>query len=115
KIAEVYEATGQAEALLEVTETEVDAAPASVKAQRYADIAAAWHEHGKLDRATAAWRKLIAIDPKSAIAHQGLARTLRADGQWLELVGALRAQVVLSPGAYDRLVLLELADVLEHK
>ncbi|MBA3465266.1 MAG: tetratricopeptide repeat protein, partial [Deltaproteobacteria bacterium] len=115
RIADVYEATGQAEALLEVTEAEVDAAPLAVKARRYADIAAAWHEHGKLDRAAAAWQKLIAIEPKSAIGQQGLARTLRADGRWVELVGALRAQSVQAPGSYDRLVLLELADVLETK
>ena len=115
RIAAVYEATGQAEALLEVTEAEVDAAAPAIQARRYADIAAAWHEHGRFDRAAAAWHKLLAVDPHGAAAQQGLARTLRADGQWLELVGALRAQVVLSAGGYDRLVLLELAEVLETR
>ncbi len=115
RIAAVYEATGQAEALLEVTEAEVDAATPEIRARRYADIAAAWHEHGRFDRAAAAWHKLLALDPRSAAAQQGLGRTLRGDGQWLELVGALRAQVVLAPGGYDRLVLLELAEVLETR
>lgn len=115
RIAEVYEATGQTEALLEVTEAEVDAASAEVRAKRYADVAAAWHEHNRFDRAAAAWQKLLAVDPRSVAAQQGLARTLRADGQWLELVGALRAQVVLAAGGYDRQVLLELAEVLETR
>lgn len=115
RIAVVYEATGQAEALLEVTEAEIDAATPEIQARRYGDIAAAWHEHGRFDRAAAAWHKLLASDPRSAAGQQGLARTLRADGQWLELVGALRAQVVFSPGGYDRLVLLELAEVLETR
>ncbi|MEO7096343.1 MAG: hypothetical protein ABI175_24000, partial [Polyangiales bacterium] len=98
RISAVYEATGQAEALLEVTEAEIDAATQEVQARRYADVAAAWHEHGRFDRAAAAWHKLLASDPRSAAAQQGLARTLRANGQWLDLVGALRAQVVLSAG-----------------
>ena len=115
RIAAVYEATGQGEALLEVTEAEVDAATPESQARRYADLAAAWHEHGRFDRAAATWHKLLAVDPRSAAAQQGLARTLRSDGQWLELVGALRAQVVLSPGGYDRLVLLELAELLETR
>lgn len=114
-IADLYAQTGQAEALLEVTEAEIDAVPAAVKASRYADVAAAWHEHGRYDRAGAVWRKLLAVSPSSAVAQQGLARTLRADGQWLDLVAALRAQILLAPGAYDRLVLLELADVLETR
>lgn len=114
-IADLYAQTGQAEALLEVTEAEVDAAGAEIKARRYADLAAAWHDHGRYDRAAAVWRKLIAVEPKSAVAQQGLARTLRADGQWLDLVTALRAQIVLAPGAYDRLVLLELAELLETR
>lgn len=114
-IAELYAQTGQAEALLEVTEAELDAASTETRARRYPDLAAAWHEHGRHDRAVAVWRKLLVIAPKSAVAQQGLARTLRADGQWLELVAALRAQIVLAPGAYDRLVLLELADVLETR
>lgn len=115
RIAAVYEATGQAEALLEVTEAEIDAATPEIKARRYADLAAAWHEHGRFDRAASMWHKLLALDPRSAVAQQGLARTLRGDGQWLELVGALRAQVVLAPGGYDRRVLLELSEVLETR
>jgi len=112
-LTRVYEATGQIEALLDATEARLDAASRAEQLQRYGDVAAAWHDHARLDRAAACWRKLIALDPHSAIAQQGLARTLRADHDWLGLATALRAQIALDAGAPDRLALLELADLLE--
>ncbi len=114
-LASIYERTGQAEALLETTETEVDNSPRSVQLARYGDLAAAWHEHQRHDRAVACWQKLIALDPSSPIGHEGLARTLRASGQWIELANALRARVRRNPDNYDRVVLLELADVLANQ
>ena len=114
-LAQVYEATGQTEALLEAREAELDVAEPAERARRYGDIAAAWHEHRRFDRAAACWHKLLALEPHSAVAQQGLARTLREDLQWLELASVLRAQIALTPGAPDRLGLLELAELLETR
>jgi golgin subfamily B member 1 len=113
-LAKVYGATGQTEALLETSEQEVDASPVAEQIRRYADIAAAWHELARLDRATACWQKLIAIDPRNVDAHKGLARALRDDEQWAELALALRAQlrVIVEPVARVAL-LLELAELSE--
>ena len=114
-LAAIYERTGNAEALLETTEAEIDAAAADVQRARYADVAAAWHEHQRFDRAAACWTKLLSLDPASTLAHDGLARTLRANGQWIDLATALRARLRTRPGAYDRELLLELADVLANR
>ncbi len=132
-LAEIYERTGQAEALLETTETEIDNATREVQLRRYGDVAAAWHEHQRFDRATACWQKLIALDPSSLVGHEGLARTLRASGQWIELANALRTRVRRDPSSYksderrtrngaegaakvdDKAILLELADVLANQ
>jgi tetratricopeptide (TPR) repeat protein len=114
-LASIYERTGNAEALLETTEAEVDASARDVQIRRYGDVAAAWHEHQRFDRAIACWHKLLALDPDSSVAHEGLVRTLRENHQWVDIANALRARVRRSPGNYDRLVLLELADVLGNK
>ena len=114
-LASIYERTGNAEALLETTEAEVDASTRDVQVRRYADLAAAWHEHQRFDRATACWQKLLLLVPDSSVAHEGLVRTLRANHQWVEVATALRARVRRDPANYDRGVLLELAAVLANE
>ncbi|MGE0549929.1 MAG: tetratricopeptide repeat protein [Kofleriaceae bacterium] len=115
-IKRIYETTGQTEALLDATEAVVDASTRSEQLQRYGDLAAAWHDHARLDRATECWQKLLALDPKHLAGHQGLARTLRDDHQWGELASALRAQLALLTTPAERgTVLLELAGVLENQ
>ncbi|HSD91104.1 MAG TPA: tetratricopeptide repeat protein, partial [Kofleriaceae bacterium] len=115
-LAQVYQTTGQTEALLETTEAEVDAAGGANQAQRYADIAAAWYELTRLDRAAACWRKLLAIEPRNVAAHKGLARALRDDEQWADLAVTLRAQLKHLTEPFDRIaVLLELAELLERQ
>lgn len=115
-LAKVYGATGQTEALLESSEAEVDASPVADQIRRYPDIAAAWHELARLDRAIACWKKLIAIDPRNVHAHKGLARGLRDDEQWAELSLALRAQLKVTLEPFERVaLLLELAELLERQ
>jgi tetratricopeptide (TPR) repeat protein len=114
-LAKVYQDTGQTEALLETSEAEVDASSPAEQARRYADIAAAWHELARLDRAIACWHKLLALEPRNPHAHKGLARALRDDEQWAELANALRAQLKIIDEPFERVaLLLELADLLER-
>jgi tetratricopeptide (TPR) repeat protein len=114
-LAKVYSATGQTEALLEASEAEVDASSAVEQVRRYADIAAAWYELSRLDRATATWGKLISLDPRNVHAHKGMARALRDDEQWADLALALRAQLKVTTEPFERVaLLLELADLLER-
>jgi tetratricopeptide (TPR) repeat protein len=110
-LEQVYQATGQTQALLETTEAEVDAAGGP--AQRYADLAAAWHDCSRLDRAVDCWHKVLALEPRLLAAHQGLTRALRDGAQWLALVDALRAQLRIDPHAIA--VLVDLGEVLEQR
>ena len=116
-ITRVCESTGLTEALLDVTEANIDAGSRVEQVQRYGDIAAAWHEFARFDRAAACWQKLLALEPRSLAGHAGLARALRDDQQWSELEHILRAHLVLVPEAEhadDRVVILrELATLLE--
>lgn len=115
-LAQVYQATGQTELLLETSEAEVDAIGGGEQARRYADIAAAWHELARLDRAVACWQKLIALEPRNVHAHKGLARALRDDEQWAQLALALRAQLKIVVEPFERVaLLLELAELLERQ
>ena len=120
ELTRVYEATGQVEALLDATELAIDAidgrdATARAEQQRrYRDLAAAWQEHARLDRAIGCWQKLLARAPRDGVAHQGLARALRDDGQWPALATALRTHAAQVGEPAERIaVLRELADVLE--
>lgn len=115
-LAQVYAATGQTEALLDATEDEVDAAGGPNQAQRYGDIAAAWYELERRDRAVGCWRKLLAIEPGNIGAHKGLARALRDDEQWADLAVAQKAQLKQTIEPFDRIVLLlDIADVAERQ
>jgi tetratricopeptide (TPR) repeat protein len=115
-LAQVYAATGQTEALLDATEDEVDAAGGGNQSQRYADIAAAWYELGRRDRAITCWRKLLAVDPSNIGAHKGLARALRDDEQWADLAVAQKAQLKQTIEPFDRIaLLLEIADLAERQ
>ncbi|HEY4177802.1 MAG TPA: tetratricopeptide repeat protein [Kofleriaceae bacterium] len=106
----LYERSGQTEELLEAREAEADIMDGVDQARAYRDVATAWHDQANYDRAAHAWRKLLSIDPDSAVARQGLADTLRADGQWTELTDSLRGQLRRA-GGEDKLVALELAEV----
>ncbi|MGE5180546.1 MAG: tetratricopeptide repeat protein, partial [Acidobacteriota bacterium] len=115
-LAAIYQATGQADALLDATEDEVDAATRGDQLQRYPDVARGWFERGRFDRAAACWHKLIALDPKLLAAHEGLSAALRADEQWSALAAVLRArlELVADPAARVAL-LLELGELLDTR
>ncbi|MEO6777256.1 MAG: tetratricopeptide repeat protein [Kofleriaceae bacterium] len=104
-LSHVYELTGETDALLEAREAEVDAAPT---APRYAEVAAAWSDRGRFDRASACWRKLLAIEPHDPAARAGLARALRGAEAWTELAALLRE-------AREPAGLVELAEVLDDR
>jgi len=112
-LKQVYRATGQRDAYLEADEAELDAAPSPDPA-RYADIAQEWEARTRLDRAAAAWEKLLALDPKNEVAHRGLARVFRQLGRWVALAAACRSHLkVIGNGPERGPVLLDLASVLE--
>jgi tetratricopeptide (TPR) repeat protein len=113
-LARIYQMTGQTEALLDASEAEADAADHAARLSRYPELAAAWQERGRFDRATATWQKLIDLEPGSVSAHRGLAGALRGNEQWGSLAAELRVQLELKlPPAEKLAVLLELGGVLE--
>jgi tetratricopeptide (TPR) repeat protein len=110
-LAQLYRATGQTEAYLETLEADLDANPST---DQYAEVAAGWEQLGRLDRAAAAWQKLLAAGGDDEAAHQALARTLRAAGRWSELAAVHRARLQTASGPSDRIpILLTLAADLE--
>ncbi len=112
-LKQIYRATGQRDAYLEADEAELDAAPSPDPA-RYADIAQEWEARTRLDRAAAAWEKLLALEPKNEVAHRGLARVFRQLGRWVGLAAACRSHLkVVGNGPERAPVLLDLASVLE--
>src|SRR5262249_9037600 len=113
-LAKIYRSTGQTDAYLTTLEAELDAARSPTESPRYAEVASAWEELGNLDRAAAAWQKLLAVDSHNQVARQALARTLRAAGRWDELARAHHAHLQAASGASERIpILLELATDLE--
>ena len=107
--------SGEAETLLDATEASVDAASREEQLRRYGDLAPAWQEHGRFDRAVACWQKLLALDGTNVLAHQGLVRALRASEQWGPLVVAMHAMQKVITDPHERMaLLLDLAAVFER-
>jgi len=110
--ARMYEATGRTEELLEAREATVDASTGAVdRAATYAEIANAWDDRGRPDRAARCRRKQLLLTPLDVTAHDGLVRALRLNEEWSALADAIAAFVPIAPRG-DRLpLLLELADI----
>ena len=104
-LSHVYELTGETDALLEAREAEAAAAPSP---KRFTEVATAWADRGRFDRAAEAWRKVLELSPQDPDARAGLARALRGAEAWPELAALLR-------DARDPAALLELADLLDDK
>src|SRR3569623_3676530 len=104
-LSHVYELTGETDALLEAREAEAAAAPST---KRFAEVAPAWADRGRFDRAAEAWRKVLELSPLAPDARAGLARALRGAAAWPELAALLR-------DARDPAALLELAELLDDK
>lgn len=113
-LEKVLASTHQTVALLDAREAMLDASDREEQLARYSELATAWHEQKRFDRAAACWRKLIALDPESLPAHEGLVSALRAGPQRGSLVVALHSQLKLVTNPADRIaLLLELASVFE--
>jgi golgin subfamily B member 1 len=109
-LAMVHQASGQHEAHLATVEAELDAGATPAEALRYAEIAAKWEELGQLERAAACWKKLLAVEAHSEVAHQGRVRTLRRAERWQELADAHRAHLQVAFGVANRVeIMLALA------
>lgn len=109
--ARMYEATGRTEELLEAREATVDASTGTDRAASYAEIANAWEDRGRPDRAARCRRKQLLLTPLDVAAHDGLVRALRLNEEWSALADAIAAFVPVAPKG-DRLqLLLELADI----
>ena len=104
-LSHVYELTGETDALLEAREAKAAAAPS---AKRYAEVAAAWAERGRFDRAVDAWRKVTGLAPQDPTARAGLAHALRGAEEWTELAALLR-------DSHEPVTLIELAEILDSK
>jgi tetratricopeptide (TPR) repeat protein len=104
-LSHVYELTGETDALLEAREAEADAAPS---AKRYAEVATAWSDRGRFDRAAICWRRARELAPQDPTARAGLAAALRGAEAWSDLAALLR-------DSREPAALIELADVLDDK
>jgi tetratricopeptide (TPR) repeat protein len=104
-LSHVYELTGETDALLEAREAEADATP---NARRFAEVAAAWSERGRFDRAIDGWHKVLALEPRDPAARTGLAHALRGAEAWTDLAALLH-------DSREPAALLELAEVLDDK
>ena len=114
-LSHVYELTGETDALLEAREAEVDAAPRADQVRRYADVASAWADRGRFERAILCWRKLVALEPQDRAARAGLARALRGGEQWSELAATLRGSLEIAEPGAGTAILVELAQILDTK
>ncbi|HEU0034943.1 MAG TPA: tetratricopeptide repeat protein [Kofleriaceae bacterium] len=115
-IERIYQTSGEKDQLLDTREAEADAGTPAEQLQRYPDIARAWHELGRYDRAAACWEKVIALEPRNIAAHAGRAAALRETEHWAGLVVALHSQLRLVADTSDKIALLvELASVLERR
>src|SRR5262249_24987335 len=105
-LKQAYRAAGRHDAYLETLEPELAGDP---DPQRVAEVADAWAEHERLDRALACWERLVAAVPSHAGGRKGLARTLERMARWPDLAAAHRAHLGVVSGAEERPpVLLEL-------
>lgn len=112
-LKEAYRAAGRHDAYLEALEADL---AGEADPERLAELAAAWEDHGRLDRAHTSWQRLAAADPAHAGARQGLARTLALLGRWPELAAAHRAHLELVSTADERIpILVELATILDAR
>jgi tetratricopeptide (TPR) repeat protein len=112
-LKEAYRAAGQKDAYLEAVEAELAGAP---DPDRLADLAVAWEDHARLDRALASWQRLLVVDPRHPAGQPGLARTLERLARWPDLAAARRAHLDSLSAPAERLpVLIELAAVLESR
>lgn len=112
-LKQIHVSSGHREAYLEIEETEI-AAAATPDPSRYAGVAEEWEAREAFDRAAAVWRKLLEVDRKNLVAHEGLARVLRRLGRWDALGAACRAHLKALPRGPERVpVLLDLSSALE--
>src|SRR5262249_15455507 len=111
-LKEAYRAAGRHDAYLETLEAELAGAP---DPERIVELATAWEEHGRLDRALASWQRLVDADPSHAGGQKRLARALERAARWPELVAAHRAHLNVVSGDERIAVLVELAAVLESR
>ncbi|MEO8705170.1 MAG: tetratricopeptide repeat protein [Kofleriaceae bacterium] len=110
----VYQVTGQTVALLGAAEARAaHIGDVTLRAQRTSEVAAAWHDAGRFDRAAECWRTVIELEPVLA-AYHGLVDALRAGADWAGLVVALQAQRTVA-GADATAIALELAEIFETK
>jgi tetratricopeptide (TPR) repeat protein len=112
-LKESHRSAGRSEAFLEAVEAELGDTPADL--DRRVDLAAAWEDHGRNDRALAVWRRILEIDPRHLGALHGLERTLARTERWADLAEACQAHLAVVDGADRVAVLVELAAVRESR
>lgn len=109
--ARVYQATGRTDELLEAREHELDAGGGAARATGYAEVATAWEDRGRPDRAAGCRRKQLQLAPLDLAAHEGLVRALRLNEEWSALAEAIPALIPLIPASERTALYLELADI----
>src|SRR5439155_18915888 len=65
------------------------------------NLGAALQEGGRLDEASAAYRRALDINPGHALSHDGLGSVLRSQGRLDEAIRQLEEAVRLEPGFVD--------------
>jgi predicted TPR repeat methyltransferase len=75
--------------------------PADDRADYYSNLGIIFQSTGRLDQASDAYRRAIAIDPRNANAHNNLGVLLRATGKQSEAEAAYRTAIQLEPDHID--------------
>jgi tetratricopeptide (TPR) repeat protein len=117
KLEDLYEKTGRTADYLRVLERLADVVPVAERRELLRRVATELAEHAaERDRAVAAYRRLLALEPDAEDAFRGLERLYRADANWDALVSVLASHIEAVKAPAPRLELyIELARIYEDE
>ncbi len=114
-LVDLYDKTGRTEDYLRTMERLGQVAPEGEKLATLRKLAAELEERDPV-RAAATYEKLLVADPVADDAYRGLARVLKAESNWYELVSVHRRHIAASKTPAQRIELyLESAAVYERE
>jgi tetratricopeptide (TPR) repeat protein len=116
-LEDLYDKTGRTDDYLRVLERLASLAPEEERLSRLRTLAAELEDReGAADRAVAAYRRILELDPASDDAFRGLSRLLSAQGKWYEVVALLDQRIAGATATAAKLELhLEVARIHERE
>ncbi len=115
-LVDLYDKTGRTDDYLRTLERLAKVAPESEKLSTLRKVAAELEDkEGAGERAEAAYRGILDIDPNADDAYRGLARVLRARSAWYDLVALLERHVAAAKNPVQRVELCLDAAAIQEK